>query len=191
MSDEAKAKASEAKANKAKANEAKANEAKANEERGRGPVSQRALEKEDESVEETVLSAEIMQNIIDTNKRMMSADTKAKFDAYQLFVKANPGMVIETHDDFDLQFFMLPGSYRNPEKPSEFLNTDFLPGTVMIKSLVDAKAKIRLPFTQLIILMHRLKPFMDKYPEIVSYNVSLEREANMRKVDVDVLEMGK
>ena len=159
---------------------------------GNGLVNPRELKKDDtfSDDDDALISAELMQNIIDTNKRLMSSDVKTKLDAYQAFIKANPDMIIQTHDDFHIQLMMLPGSYRNPEKASEFLNSDFLPGTVMVKNLHDAKAKLRVPFTTAIAIAHYMKKMISEYPEVVAYNVALEREINTRNSDSDVFSLG-
>ena len=184
----------EAKANEAKANEAKANEAKANEAKtaGQVPVNTRVLEKDEGPEEdESVFSAEAMQKMLDDNKRLMSSGTQEKFDALITHIgKASDlDLVFEPVDDYQLQLMIMPGSARG--ESGDYVNSEYLPGNVYIKSTSNAKVKVKMPVTQAVALAYYLPKFLKQYSVYIDYFAALERDINLRRADLDVFNLGK
>ena len=159
------------------------------------PVNTRELKKDEEPVEEvSAFSAEAMLEIAAINERSMSSSTKALRDKFVEFQRANPNMMIQNHDDFDLQIMFLPGSIPN-EKPTgkadKYLPNVHLPGKVMIKCTSDPRTKLMMPVTFAIAVAHYMRPFLDAHPDAIKYTVALEKEIKMRKAEVDVFNLGK
>ena len=159
------------------------------------PVNTRELKKDKEPVEEvSAFSAEAMLEIAAINESSMSSPTKALRDKFVEFQRANPNMMIQNHDDFDLQIMFLPGSVLNDKstgKADKYRPNVHLPGKVMIKCTSDPRTKLMMPVTFAVAVAHYMRPFLDAYPDATKYTVALEKEIKMRKADIDVFNLGK
>ena len=173
------------------ANEIKDNEVKET----KGPTNTRELKKDEEPVEEvSAFSAEAMLEIAAINENSMSPATKQLRDDFLEFQRNSPNMMIQNHEDFDLQIMFLPGSVLNDKstgKADKYLPNVHLPGKVMLKCTSDPRTKLMMPVTFAVAVAHYMRPFLDAYPDAVKYTVALEREINMRKADTDVFSLGK
>ena len=160
------------------------------------PVNTRELNKKDEEPVEEVsaFSAEAMLELAVTNERNMSPATKQLRDNFLEFQRNNSNMMIQNHEDFDLQIMFLPGSIKNDKstsKADQYLPNVHLPGKVMIKCTSDPRIKLMMPATFAVAVAYYMRPFLDAFPDATKYTVALEREINMRKADVDVFNLGK
>ena len=180
--------------------ETKGNEAKVaktqGQTQGQTPTNTREIVKKDEeSVEErSAYSTEAMLEIAATNAKHMSVKTKELKAKWVEFRDANPGMIGETHDEFDLALYFLAGSVMNDKekgKNDKYLPNDDMTGSIMVKCLTDPSIKVRMPVTFAIAVAHYMRPFIDSIPDAVKYSVALEREINMRKADSNVFDLGK
>ena len=158
------------------------------------PTNVRELKKDEEPAEEvSAFSAEAMLELAATNERNMSAATKVLRDNFLEFQRNNPNMMIQNHEDFDLQLMFLPGSVLNDKstsKADKYLPNVHLPGKVMVKCTSDPRLKSMMPVTFAVAVAHYMRPFLDAYPDAIKYTAALEREINMRKADVDVFGLG-